>query len=300
MPTVSWSTPIEHSSDATFRAWGSDLSTRFALAGLVQTLDTGQINWLTVTRPGAITFAGYEIWRFNDTLQATSPVFIKVEYGTANNATVPALRITVSSGTNGAGTPTGLVTTARLAYTATTLIANANITNFPSFLCATAGFAGLAFKIGAASLSSLTLIGFTVQRTVDNTGAPTATAVVLTTCGSSNDATTAGLVSIINYVSSTVNNSSSGVDLGFMPSALTTSIVGTSPQVFLHWISSPQMVPMIGTAACVLSEITIGSERDITLVGTTPRHYIAIGNSLRKTAYNSSATVLGSLMLWET
>lgn len=300
MPTVSWSTPIEHSNDATFRAWGSDLSARFATAGLVQTADTGQINWATVLRPGTIAFAGYEIWRFNDSLQGTAPVFIKVEYGTANNATVPALRITVSSGTNGAGTSTGLVSATLVAYAATTLIANANITNFNSFLCATAGFAGLAFKIGAASVSNLTLIGFTVQRTVDNTGAPTATGVVLTTCGAVNNATTAATVSIINYVSSTVNNSSSGVDLGFMPSALTTSIVGTSPQVFLHWISSPQMVPMIGTAACVLSEITIGSERDITLVGTTPRHYIAIGNSLRKTAYCSSAAVLGSLMLWET
>lgn len=297
MPTVSWSTPIEHSSDATFRAWGSDLSTRFALAGLVQTLDTGQINWLTVTRPGAITFAGYEIWRFNDTLQATSPVFIKVEYGTANNATVPALRITVSSGTNGAGTPTGLVTTARLAYTATTLIANANITNFPSYLCATAGFAGLAFKIGAAVSSSLTLIGFTVQRTVDNTGAPTAAAVVLTTCGASNDTTTASLVSIINYTSSTVNNGSTGIDLGAMPSAITSSLVGTSPQVFLHWVSVPQVTPLVGTAACILSEIVIGSQRNLTLVGTTPRNYIAIGNSLRKTAY--SAAVVGTLMIWE-
>ena len=298
MPTVSWSTPIEHSSDATFRAWGSDLSTRFALAGLVQTLDTGQINWLTVTRPGAITFAGYEIWRFNDTLQATSPVFIKVEYGTANNATVPALRITVSSGTNGAGTPTGLVTTARLAYTATPLIANANITNFPSYLCATAGFAGLSFKIGAAASSSLTLIGFTVQRTVDNTGAPTAAAVVLTTCGASNDTTTASLVSIINYTSSTVNNGSTGIDLGAMPSAITSSLVGTSPQVFLHWVSVPQVTPLVGTAACILSEIVIGSQRNLTLVGTTPRNYIAIGNSLRKTAY--SAAVVGTLMIWET
>lgn len=300
MPTVSWSTPIEHSSDATFRAWGSDLSTRFATAGLVQTTDTGQINWVTATRPGAIAFAGYEIWRFNDTLQATSPVFIKVEYGTANNTTVPALRITVSSGTDGAGTPTGLVTTARLAYTATTLIANANITNFPSFLCATAGFSGLSFKAGAASSSNLTLIGFTVQRTVDNTGAPTATAVVLTTCGATNNATTAALVSIINYTASTVDNSSSGIDLGAMPSAMTASIVGTSPQVFLHWTSVPQVTPLVGTASYILSEVVLGSERDITLVGSTPRHYIAIGNALRKTAYNGSAAVIGTLMLWET
>ena len=106
MPKVSWSTPIENSSDATFRAWGSDIAARLATAGLIQTADTGQINWVTVLRPAASAYGGYEVWRFDDTLQGTSPVFMKIEYGSSNNQATPALRITVSSGTNGAGTPT--------------------------------------------------------------------------------------------------------------------------------------------------------------------------------------------------
>ena len=298
MPKESWSTPIEHSSDATFRAWGSDLSARFAAAGLVQTADTGQINWVTVTRPTTLTFAGYEIWRFDDALQATSPVFIKVEYGTANSTAVPAIRVTVSSATNGAGTSTGLFTSARLAYTGSSTISS-TITNYQSYATHTAGFFGLAFKIGAMVADSLTMFAFTVQRSNDNTGAPTADAVVLTTCGTSNQATAAGQVSVINYTLSSVNNAPTGVDLGFMPMGMTTSIVDTSPQIFLHWVNLPQMSPLVGTNAYILSEVALSSERAMTLVGTTPRNYIAIGNSLRKTCYNSSSTVLGAQMLWE-
>lgn len=297
MPKVTWSTPIEHSSDATFRAWGSDLSARFAAAGLVQTADTGQINWVTVTRPAVNTFGGYEIWRFDDSLQATSPVFVKIEYGTSNYAAVPAIRVTVSSATNGAGTSTGLFTSARLAYTSSTI--SSTITNYQSYATHTAGFFGLAFKIGAMAADNLTAFAFTVQRSNDNTGAPTAEAVVLTTCGTSNQATAAGQVSVINYTLSSVNNAPTGVDLGFMPMGMTTSIVKTSPQIFLHWVNLPQMSPLVGTNAYILSEVALSSERSMTLVGTTPRNYIAIGNSLRKTCYNSSSAVLGAQMLWE-
>src|SRR4051812_38221933 len=69
--------------DATFRAWGSGIAAQIAAMGLVQTSDTGQINWTTVTRPGINVLAGYEMWRFADSLQATKPVFIRLDYGIA-------------------------------------------------------------------------------------------------------------------------------------------------------------------------------------------------------------------------
>ena len=104
--------PAYLSDDADFRAWGSGLSAQLAAIGLVKTEDTGQINWLTVSKPSAInTFAGYEIWRFDDEFQATTPVFMKLEYGISTALDRPYLRPTVSTGTDGAGTPTGLVST---------------------------------------------------------------------------------------------------------------------------------------------------------------------------------------------
>ena len=298
MPRDSWSTPIENTSDATYRAWGLDISTRLAVAGLVQTADTGQINWATVARPAATAYGGYEIWRFNDTLQGSSPVFIKIEYGSSNNQTTPAIRVTVSSGTNGAGTPTGLVSTAIVCYASGILVTNANITDFPSHVVHTSGFFALVFKMGAG-VSGLTLFSFIVERSVNNSGIPTGETVVLLACGNGNQAQAAAPASMINYVTSTVTNGLTGEDIGFMPSKMTSSVDSAGPKLFHHWIALGAMVPLVGSGAYILSEVALGSEHDLAIVGTVPRRYLAVGNSLRKTAYNGSAAILGTAILWE-
>lgn len=94
--------------DAEFREWAQAVHDAIAATGLVQTSDTGQINLTTVAKPGAAnTAAGYEIWRFDDALQATRPVFFKFEYGTAAAATRPGMWFTIGTATNGAGTLSG-------------------------------------------------------------------------------------------------------------------------------------------------------------------------------------------------
>jgi hypothetical protein len=95
--------------DATFRAWGSGIAAQISAMGLVQTSDTGQINWATVARPAINSLAGYEMWRFNDALQATKPVFIRLDYRIASVADRPALQPRVGTATDGAGTLTGQV-----------------------------------------------------------------------------------------------------------------------------------------------------------------------------------------------
>lgn len=92
---------------AAFRAWGSAISGGFAAAGLVKTADTGQIDWATAT-PGAInTAVGYEIWRFNDALQATRPILLKMEYGVGPSNS-PGMWLTVGTASDGAGLLTSL------------------------------------------------------------------------------------------------------------------------------------------------------------------------------------------------
>jgi hypothetical protein len=109
-----------NSSDANFRLWGDYISNQMAAVGLVQTADTGQIDWVTVLTPAGInTFQGYEIWRFNDTLQATAPVYIKIEYGESSSVDSPCIRVQFGSGSNGAGTLTGNLSTTYLAACAT-------------------------------------------------------------------------------------------------------------------------------------------------------------------------------------
>lgn len=94
------------STDEAFRAWGSGIST--ALQSLITLVtQTGQINWATVTKPASTGYiSGFEVYRFNDAAQSTSPIFIKIEYGAASigSGLKPALYMTVGKSTNGSGT----------------------------------------------------------------------------------------------------------------------------------------------------------------------------------------------------
>lgn len=162
--------------DARFRAWGSAISAALAAMGLVKTADTGQIDWASVARPaGSNAVAGFEIWRFNDGLQATLPVFIKLEYGTGATNTGCSWWVTVGMATDGAGALTGAITTRQQTSMGTAItegqIGLTYISGANSRIVA-AGF------LGAASSSTLTAMIFGVERTKDNSGADTAEGIL--------------------------------------------------------------------------------------------------------------------------
>lgn len=95
-------------SDAEFRTFCQNVETALAACGLIRTSDTGQTDLTTVAKPSASwTFPAKRMWRFNDAEQATNPVFLLFEFGTSNNATVPSMRITWGTGTDGACALTG-------------------------------------------------------------------------------------------------------------------------------------------------------------------------------------------------
>jgi len=103
------STP-DLSTDAAFRAWGSALST--ALQALfTKVTQTGEVNWSTVSKPATSgASAGFEVYRFNDSMQATAPVFFKVEYGAFAGGTIrPCMWMTVGKGADGSGNITGVL-----------------------------------------------------------------------------------------------------------------------------------------------------------------------------------------------
>lgn len=79
-----------------------------ALAGgLVQTSDTGQTSAGSLAGVNANTVAGYQIWRFNDALQATKPIYFKIEWGGGTLTYSMGIWITIGTGSNGSGTITG-------------------------------------------------------------------------------------------------------------------------------------------------------------------------------------------------
>ena len=100
--------------DATWRTWAQGIHAQLTACGLVVASDTGQVDLTTANRPAANNYAGYKIYRFNDDLHNTGgkQLFIKWEYGVGAAVDRPGQRVTLSTGTNGAGTPTGIVASA--------------------------------------------------------------------------------------------------------------------------------------------------------------------------------------------
>ena len=113
-----------NTSNADFRLWGQSVSTGIQNAGFTATSDTGQINWSTVSAPGgANTKAGYEVYKFADTLAGSHPLYFRVDYGSAGVASTPALWLTVGTGSDGAG---NITNTGGTVFGPQQIIANTN------------------------------------------------------------------------------------------------------------------------------------------------------------------------------
>ena len=299
MTTASWSTVLDHSSDAGFRAWGSELNAKFAAVGMVQTADTGQINWTTVTRPIANTIAGYEIWKLSG-----GALYFKFEYGTGGATTAPAVKLTVGTGSNGSGALTGQTSTASLAGMTTTSVTS-TVTNYQSYLCATADFLGLAWKLGSSGTTNKSRMFLAVMRTVDSTGAATNVGYFLLLQGTSGTptaqcvATAAGVTGAQNI---------SAANHFFVPNNVAANPPSSTDgsgnnQAFLWWFSilgTSPVAPLLHAAMILLADLVVGNTASMTLVGTTAHTYInATISSFNDPPGILSAANLACLMLWE-
>lgn len=175
MTTSTFSGYGAHFDDASFRVNGLGVSTALAAIGMVKTADTGQINWATVTRPVAInTQAGYEIWRFNDTLQATAPLFLRIDYGVSGNVAWISHWITVGKGSNGSGT----ITSPLLASTQVAHVASPGVGAFTWYLSSADG-ATLVLLVAPASSTPGSRSAIVVERSRNPAGAATGTGVLV-------------------------------------------------------------------------------------------------------------------------
>lgn len=140
--------------DAVFRATALEFSNAIQAMGMVKTADTGQVDWSTSTavRSSSSYSVGYEIFRFADALQATKPVFFRVDYfngaGQSSDVTQFSLGFTVGSSTNGAGGITGVTTPRQDFYGPYTGVANA-YSGVSYFSGDTSGFAAIVADFGS-------------------------------------------------------------------------------------------------------------------------------------------------------
>lgn len=297
MTTSTYSTVINHTTDAGFRAWGSELSTNLQAVGLVKTADTGQINWATVTRPGTSTAAGYEIYRFNDALQGTAPVFLKLEYGTGSTVSNPQLWLTVGTGSDGAGTITGTVVSRTVC--ATTPAAPSTSTPYPSYVCMAGGQLMVCSKTGAGPSSSNSGMFWHVGRSTDDAGADTADGVVCyyKTAGSINQSAQFRYFAEPATIAAT-GTSGIGGPYCMVPASLTSSLFGADIQAFKHYAAFPLVRPTVGLVTVLTAEVPAGNTISVAAVGSTPRTYISIGQAGYGMCTAGGSTYCAA-MLWE-
>lgn len=111
-----------NSTDALFRAWSKFVRDGFTAGGWVQTADTGQIDFATVSAPvAADTSQGYVILRMDDALQAAYPVYVRLDFGSGSAANNVSIWVTAGSGSNGSGFITGFWTTGRRSFLGSSL-----------------------------------------------------------------------------------------------------------------------------------------------------------------------------------
>lgn len=94
------------------RSFGLWIKTLFLASAWVQTADTGQADWVATPAswtPVANTAAGFNIFRMNDALAPTKPVFVKIESGVISNTSMVGIWVTVGTGSDGAGNITGII-----------------------------------------------------------------------------------------------------------------------------------------------------------------------------------------------
>jgi len=295
MATNNYSTVIEHSSDATFRAWGSALSAALAAVGLTQTSDTGQIDWATVTRPGTNTAAGYEIWRFNDTLQATAPIFIKIEYGTGSLAFAPQAWLTVGTGSDGSGTITGQSST-RSTWMRNNNIAS-TVTPYPTYVCynATEGFLGIMFKMGTPAADTFGHGFMAVARSVDQDDGDTNGDGCVVYAGSPSSGMAAS--QSIRFTA-TAATYPSNIAYALVPNNQTASLVGSDNQAYLHFMVNPQVLVVKQLCTIVAAEVPLGNTFTATLVADALT-YISGGQSASPGNVANVSPAWTIAMLWE-
>lgn len=165
--------PAYFNTDADFRSYCQGVNAALAACGLVQTTDTGQINNTTVTKPGAAnTQAGYEIWKFNDTLQSSKPIYLRVAYGSGGAADRPSLWLHVGTQTNGAGTLSGQLTGSAVQLAQGNSAAAGNTLPMYCSGAQSSSDARITIMCSVDGSSAARSHGFHVERTNDSSGNP--------------------------------------------------------------------------------------------------------------------------------
>jgi len=264
-----------NSTAAAIQAWTTWIASGIVEVGWVQTSDTGQCNTATLSTPGAIqTSVGYQIFRMADALQATAPVFMKVEFGSGAAVNNPSLWITIGTGSDGAGNLTGIrMARSQLTSTASTI----------SYACYMSGASGrLAIALWVVVNTSMAII---VERTHDVAGADTGDGLT------------------VNLLFGSTKTSQYLPSSGTIPTAYANWNVITppsgngalSPNVYFFPIrcwSPGETFPILGAIAYVAGDFANDGTYLVQGFDGGNRTYIALGNRLTVVGYGGTSNCI--------
>jgi len=157
---------------ANIRAWAQFIEdTLVTSGGWVVTGDTGQTLPSALTVPGGTnTKVGYRIYRMADSLQATFPVFVRVDYGSGAAAAFPGVWFTIGKGSDGAGTITNQLYTPAASPS---VGSNGSSTSQTNNSYASADTARFAVCLFVQAVSNTYFVAFSLERTKNSSGADT-------------------------------------------------------------------------------------------------------------------------------
>lgn len=260
---------MQNTTDAFFRQWCQFVfDTIVTTGGWVQTADTGQMNFATVTHPLALnTIMGYIIIRMADTLQATAPVYLKMEFGSGSAANTPQITITFGTGSNGTGTLTGAMGGSSMqcsagtsSVLATHCFGSADTSRFQLMLFTSASF--------------VNLVVISVERTKDSTGADTS-AGLLTTWGNNG-----GPVFTAYYIRTGGAQPTTETGINLVMSNLTSSAFSSDIGVGfpIHFRGIAQQAGL-GVIAVNSGDFVAEAQFSLSVYGATRTYQLGVGNT---------------------
>lgn len=285
---------IANSGDNTaFRAYGTAIANAFANAGWVGVDTNSSVNWTTVVANGsanATQVNAFEVWRMDDALQNTTPVFVKLEYMTVPVANYPTFRLTVGAGTDGVGNLTG----PKSPNTAVCVVANTQ--SFPSFFCGDTNRIIMQLFNKTTKGSSNAAILLSIERTHDANENDTSDGV-LVIFGGKGIATTSTYTqyfwnSLTGY---TLEEAEVGI---FLPDGY---YGGNGNVVYLYpiYLSRGDFCnPSLNALVVSTYNATIGSSFTITHYGSQ-HTYLITGQNMFSNRAQASAPIFPIAMRWE-
>ena len=282
-----FNSPVDHTSDAGYRTWGLQLFNEFDAINpgiLTRTADTGQANWVTATRPGVNTYTQYGDWKLDEGGGIT-PLYIKLEVGTGPSATGPGWRLSVGTGTNGAGTLTGFVTTTLLCHVNS--VPSSTVTNRASYISCDNGHLAIGWKVGATAQGGMCC--FAIMRSVDPAAAITSVGVVVVGL---NNPGSAGLAAAGRSISLTtgvqISNTTAAWCADYWDINTTITTGGNTTAWRWFGVFDNVTVPLVGAVTCLATEQGIGTQFTTIPVGVSAINYLALSGVHCSWSYGTS------------